>query len=157
MTVTIEISKILPDGSPYDGEEAFEILGLADDRSIQTKSPLKYDFFAQIVSEKLIIQGRIQTELTVECSRCTQFFSTIVADSSFLRDYELSGGQDLVDITDDIREGILLGFPSYFVCKPDCKGLCPFCGKNLDENSCDCAAPALDMRWTELNKLDELT
>ncbi|MEM7396967.1 MAG: hypothetical protein AAF492_31970, partial [Verrucomicrobiota bacterium] len=85
---------------------------------------MHYDFFVQVVSGKLVIQGRISSELSMECTRCAQFFSTIVTDSSFLRDYEITGGLDQVDVTGDIREAILLNCPSYFVCNGAMAEIC---------------------------------
>ena len=57
-----------------------------------------------------------------------------------------------VDLTDDIREAIILTFPAYPVCQPDCKGLCPTCGENRNKAACRCAPPQ-DNRWSALNDL----
>ena len=45
-----------------------------------------------------------------------------------------------VDLTDDVREELLLAIPSCFYCSPDCKGVCPSCGVNLNHGSCACAS-----------------
>ena len=57
-----------------------------------------------------------------------------------------------VDLTEDIRESIILAFPHYPVCKPECKGLCPQCGENLNRQTCSCQPPA-DDRWAGLEGL----
>lgn len=58
-----------------------------------------------------------------------------------------------VDLTPDIREAMILCFPGYPVCKAECKGLCPTCGKNLNKGACTCAPPP-DNRWSVLDRLD---
>ena len=43
-----------------------------------------------------------------------------------------------LDLSDLLREELLLFFPTKMLCKPDCKGLCCKCGKNLNDGPCDC-------------------
>ncbi|MCE9615358.1 MAG: DUF177 domain-containing protein [Lentisphaerae bacterium] len=62
-----------------------------------------------------------------------------------------SEGRDCVDLTGDIREAMILAFPGYPVCSPECKGLCATCGVNLNEAACRCAPPD-DNRWAILNR-----
>ena len=54
------------------------------------------------------------------------------------------------------REVVLLDSPSTPLCRPDCAGLCPTCGTNLNEGSCDCAPPPADPRWAGLAGLTGL-
>jgi uncharacterized metal-binding protein YceD (DUF177 family) len=58
-----------------------------------------------------------------------------------------------VDLTEDIRESMILAFPHYPVCNPECKGLCPQCGVNLNNAPCSCQPPA-DDRWAGLDGLN---
>ena len=149
----IDIPKISPEGSQYTGEEPPEILGLVDQKLLRVESPVRYDLFAQKISDELVVQGTLSVTLGVVCSRCTEFFSTTLEDSSFLRSYEAPEGLETVDLTDDIREDILLELPAYPVCKPDCKGLCPRCGKNLNTGPCSCRPPTLETPWGSLDGL----
>ena len=43
---------------------------------------------------------------------------------------------DVVDITEDVRQEIILAYPMVPVCQPQCKGLCIECGQNLNLGSC---------------------
>ena len=43
---------------------------------------------------------------------------------------------EMVDITDDVRQEIILAYPMIPICAPGCKGLCPACGWNLNQGSC---------------------
>ncbi|MDP2905278.1 MAG: DUF177 domain-containing protein [Candidatus Omnitrophota bacterium] len=46
----------------------------------------------------------------------------------------------MIDLTEDIREGIMLDYPIKPLCKPDCSGLCPVCGADLNVHKCRCIA-----------------
>ncbi len=54
-----------------------------------------------------------------------------------------------------IREELLLIHWPYAVCREDCRGLCPRCGINLNEDSCQCSDEELDPRWDALRALNE--
>jgi uncharacterized protein len=71
--------------------------------------------------------------------------------------YFLSPDNDKIDLNADVAEYAQLSIPLKVLCKDDCKGLCPRCGINLNENSCNCDTKETDPRWAPLNKLkDEL-
>ncbi|MDZ7289788.1 MAG: DUF177 domain-containing protein [candidate division KSB1 bacterium] len=58
-----------------------------------------------------------------------------------------------IDITDDLRDTLLLAIPMKLLCSEDCRGLCAGCGVNLNEEACRCAAPPADSRWEALRQL----
>lgn len=150
----IEITKLSPDGTPYEGEDPGRILNLDTDRFAHAAGPVKYSLEARLVSGELLVSGRLWASVSVRCSRCGGFFSTTLEVSSFLRAYELSGSEEIMDITDDIREDILLELPSYPACSwTEDKGVCPYSGVNLgDLRPTD--QPAADIRWEMLDKFD---
>ena len=55
-------------------------------------------------------------------------------------DYALVSDDGAVDLTDAITSALLMETPYVVLCRPDCKGLCPTCGANLNEGDCGCAA-----------------
>lgn len=62
-------------------------------------------------------------------------------------------GPDLVlDLTEAVRQYGLVAEPAKPLCQPDCAGLCPDCGANLNDDRCDCA-PAPDSHWRALSAL----
>jgi uncharacterized protein len=63
--------------------------------------------------------------------------------------FPLAEGGKRVDLRPAIREQWLLNVPSYAECRPDCKGICPACGADLNAGPCSCA-PATDSRWDAL-------
>lgn len=69
---------------------------------------------------------------------------------------------DLIEVPGAVLEldelataDIILELPSKILCKPDCKGLCPVCGKNLNTESCDCQTAEPDPRLAALRALLE--
>lgn len=55
-----------------------------------------------------------------------------------------------VDLDPLVRDDIVIRYPSKLLCSPDCKGLCPNCGKNLNEGDCDCEKEQTDPRLDAL-------
>ncbi|MCR5654025.1 MAG: DUF177 domain-containing protein [Lachnospiraceae bacterium] len=52
-----------------------------------------------------------------------------------------------------ITNEILVNFPAKILCKEDCKGLCPNCGKDLNEGDCGCDTFVPDPRWAALSNI----
>lgn len=149
----IEVSKVSPDGSRYEGEEPADILAL-DDPHLKAAGPVAYDFHVEVASHELIVRGTVRVRLTARCGRCAEFFSTTAEDSSFLRAYAVPEGTETVDLTGDIREDILLNLPVFPVCMPACKGLCPQCGVNRNKGRCACKpAAGKPGAWSALDGL----
>ena len=57
-----------------------------------------------------------------------------------------------LDLRDALREELLLAVPQFVECRPDCRGLCPECGANLNAGPCGCR-PIRDPRWGPLGDL----
>jgi uncharacterized protein len=66
--------------------------------------------------------------------------------------YLFHDGRQL-DLRDEVRSAILLSSPMQPLCGPNCKGLCPECGANLNDSKCSCDARPVDPRWKGLEKL----
>ena len=60
-----------------------------------------------------------------------------------------------LDMDEQLREQLEMEFPMRFLCREDCKGLCPKCGKNLNEGECSCDHTEIDPRMEPLRKLLE--
>lgn len=112
------------------------------------------------MDQSIYVSGETQARVTVQCVRCLEAL-TFPVRSSFeltvvpkephpgrstgewrelsekeLDEYSYSG--DTIDLTDLIREQVLLALPTYPLCQPSCRGLCPHCGADLNRNACDC-------------------
>jgi uncharacterized protein len=149
----IKLEQIPEQGVRFEGEEPPEILAMEQSAEFHPDGPLHYDLYVQLVDEMLIVRGTISVEIKGCCARCTQIFSTTVSDSGFLRDYSDLQGAEEVDITGDLREAILLSLPRFPLCDEECKGLCPRCGKDLNEGPCGCSEGETGGAWDALDNL----
>jgi len=149
----IEIKRVYNNPSQYKGEESSSIFELEGDQIIKFKSPLYYDVIAEAIPGELVIHGVLTVNLSLRCSFCNDFFDSIITVPDFMRVIQFVNISEVVDLTNDMRESMLLALPFYPVCRPGCKGLCFMCGANLNYEKCSCK-PVHDMRWDVLDKLN---
>ena len=138
--IKINTSHILPD-TPYllDGTESADILELPPnaDPPLEPAGDITYHLSAVMAGADLIVTGTASIPLATVCARCLDDISVEIAVKDLCFHFEKV--RDLeVDLTDDVREELLLAVPSCFYCSPDCKGICPMCGTNLNHASCSC-------------------
>jgi len=62
-------------------------------------------------------------------------------------------GDPIIDITEYLINEIMLDIPIKPLCKEDCNGLCPVCGTNLNEDTCDCKKEKVDERMKQLEDI----
>ncbi len=134
----IEPARIPPEGKRLAGEDAPSILDIEENEDLRIRGPVGYDLFANVVAGELIVKGKVAVDVQFRCSRCLDQFPLTVLDPGFEFVRELDDMNESVDLTPDMREAILVSFPAYPVCRPDCKGVCPRCGANLNRERCDC-------------------
>jgi uncharacterized protein len=61
-----------------------------------------------------------------------------------------------IDILEDVRDALILAIPMVHLCRPDCKGICSLCGKNLNREQHDCHEESEPSgAWSALNRLQE--
>jgi uncharacterized protein len=58
-----------------------------------------------------------------------------------------------IDLTEVVRQNLLLAIPQHPLCRTRCLGLCPTCGKNWNEGPCHCVHDETDPRWDALKNL----
>jgi len=100
----------------------------------------------------LSLTGQIQTAYAGECARCLApvvrdldvalteaFFPAKDADKAAGKDSYVYEGSQL-DISQAIRDNLVLSLPPRLYCREDCRGLCPVCGADLNQTDCGCAA-----------------
>ena len=95
------------------------------------------------------LQGRVDF---IVCSEATHAEQR--AEGTDDEDYVFYQGESLeADITDIVRQTIILAVPMKPICSEDCKGLCPYCKVNRNETDCDCRNDEIDERWAGLRDL----
>jgi len=133
--VKIYVNEILEKG--LDCEEVIKAseLDLDDDRFYHPEG-IKVKAHIEKEKEILTVNATIESKVTVSCSRCLEEFETpFKKEDVFVHELK---GEYLVELNDDLRDTIVLDYPVRTLCKPDCKGLCLKCGKNLNQGECDC-------------------
>ncbi|MEE0968510.1 MAG: DUF177 domain-containing protein [Clostridia bacterium] len=59
----------------------------------------------------------------------------------------------MLDIDEELREEMVLSFPTKLLCSEECEGLCPMCGKPRSEGKCSCVKKEIDPRLAVLATL----
>ena len=127
----------------------------------------------QKLHNQIVLETELQLNARFECDRCISDFNTTLEakyhtvylfgnhpdeDNESLNVTYLRADASEIVLDNDIRDYALLAVPMKKLCKDDCKGLCPECGKNLNEGSCDCKDREIDPKWLPLqdlkNKID---
>jgi uncharacterized protein len=125
-------------------------LGLADDLQVHGRVT---NLGAEGVHAAIDVEGAISRE----CARClapVQVPVHAIAEETFAA----SGAwpsivEDTLDLEPVVNEAVLLEEPLRALCRPDCKGICPTCGKDLNEGPCGCTDEEVDPRLEPLKKL----
>ncbi|MEW6601482.1 MAG: DUF177 domain-containing protein [Nitrospirota bacterium] len=125
--------------------------------------------------KKVLAEGTVCISVSLNCSRCLKQVSYPV-EATFREEYnpseppdkeekqqltekELDLGyyrDDELDISEIIREQVLLAVPMKPLCVADCMGICPRCGHDLNEGACGCKTDETDPRLAPLSKFKEL-
>lgn len=117
------------------------------------------------IAGMLVMEGEVSTLLDCSCGRCLkQFSSEKRVPLHYVLAEELEGEEDEiillengeVDVYELAYEAFVFEMDTKFLCSEDCKGLCPGCGANLNEESCRCAKK-VDPRWAVLSQLLDKT
>ncbi|MFC1709166.1 DUF177 domain-containing protein [Candidatus Omnitrophota bacterium] len=108
-----------------------------DTSEIKYKSNIDISSDVKKDMQVLLAKTHLSAAAELTCSRCLKEFNQVV-EKDFDTQYPLDKMQRSIDITQDIREEVILGYPLKFLCKPDCRGLCPECGKDLNSSKCNC-------------------
>lgn len=105
---------------------------------------------AKMTEPTVLVVGQVDTTVTQICGRCLEKFDKRIT-GAFQQIFNLD--LDEIDVTQDVRETVLIDLPIRPVCKDNCRGLCPVCGINRNNATCRCAEEKTDPRWSKLKEL----
>ena len=129
------------------------------------------------VGDRLLVKARVSGEATVECSRCLSPFNMpleVTFEEEFVEGTANDQAQDddgdddepeqrtvtyysgdEINLSESLRENVLLELPMKPLCDEDCQGLCSTCGTNLNEGTCTCGeeTQVVDPRLAALKDL----
>jgi len=134
--VKIEVGRITEEG--ILGQEDIDApLWELDTEDVAFLGSIHLDAVFRRVKSEILVKVEVSALQRVRCSRCLEF-SGREEHSSYYFSYEARKLGRFLEIDNDVREQILLSWPMKVLCRPDCKGLCPECGENLNTGACKC-------------------
>ena len=137
--IRINTVDVGPDGLEVNGSEdpAFLELDMAGGFPCEVLDEVQYRLHASMAGRDLLVTGSAGVRIRTQCALCLKDLEVAVGSDKICI-FREKVPDEIVDITDDIREEILLAVPDRFKCSEDCKGLCPGCGADLNTESCRC-------------------
>jgi uncharacterized protein len=160
-----------------EGAESFpSLLELSRSGECVFLMPLTIDLHIRRIGQLFEAVGRFETRVRLSCSRCLADYETPLAADfilSFSREQpeteepsrhaetELSAEEiglilihgEEIDLHDAVQEEVLMAVPMKTLCRPDCKGLCPQCGADLNQGECGCEKKIINPKFAVLKSL----
>ena len=148
-------AELAPDAAIWEGGE------------VRLAAPMQVRGEVQQVGNDVLVRGDFQGVAALECRRCLRPLEVPVEEEFTLlfrpgidpaeaqeEDvYPLPERGTELDLTEPLREQVMLSVPRFAICEEACRGLCPRCGANLNDRDCDCKAEEEDPRWDALRNL----
>lgn len=156
-------------------------LGLGESGLFQRseRGGLKVDLWLESSLDGIRVRGTLRGFVSLECTRCLQEYRQemdIQVDEFYRRpgigavspegrllpremevpeedEYLIDEGT--IDLNVLVNDAVILSLPIKHLCSPECRGLCPYCGINLNLETCDCRVEDIDPRLEVLRKLLE--
>jgi len=163
-----------------DGENHFcvlcpvRLLDLAD-AGVVADHPVRTDLHLVKTGDTYSVVGEVRLRARLDCSRCLRPFEeelswtlevvfqragkgqSVQGQGSFEEDLErIAHDATHIDLTERVREALLLALPIKPLCGPECAGLCPVCGQDLNVGRCSCHTSPTDPRCAGLRDLSHL-
>ncbi len=140
------------------------------DESVALVAPLQGTVDFLRTGQDILVTGLLKTTIEKPCGRCLNTFATPVTiemEELFYPTLDLMTGGNLppppdadeanrineqhtLDLSEVVRQAILLEIEGLRYCRSDCQGLCPHCGQDRSSNPCTCEDNATDLRWAGL-------
>jgi uncharacterized protein len=128
---------------------------------------VRLDLVLTITGNLIRAQGVVRATLQLTCGRCLEPFENGIEmeldlvlrsgpDGIRMEDEDETApflGEDWIAFDAPVREALILSVPIKPLCRPECRGLCPMCGENLNVSSCSCGPQPEDSRWDALRSL----
>lgn len=168
----LDLNTLADDQTPLRLELSAEALGVpSDDFTVVDTLRLTGTLHREPRGE-FRLTGRVAGDVLVPCSRCAEPYLVPldvpvdvtlrpVADLEAAEEHEIGEDDlatefyrgDTLDLAAFVREQCYLALPMKPLCRPDCRGLCPQCGTNLNESACTCDTTWVDPRLAALKAI----
>lgn len=163
-SVAVDLSDRLENpGESYQLSGHIDVDGYAvGEKELTLPGGASYDVVFTNAGDGILVTGIVRASVTGECDRCLEPAAFEVAGEieeyylfeepedpeSYEDGFELIGPDRVIDLGDAISDAVVMDTPFVVLCQPDCKGLCPTCGANLNEGDCGCAEAA-EQAWVD--------
>ena len=138
-----------------------------EEGDVRPADPIKVEGrLSQAGASRFYFSGRIHGKTEMPCRRCLKDVEVTVAeDAHFIFSSEGEDAADdpdvypfdplapTLDLRPAVRETWLLAVPGFALCREDCKGLCPNCGIDWNEGTCECVPATTESRWEALRAI----
>lgn len=134
-------------------ETSYEVGGM----TFHVADELRYDLTLSNTGDMIVLRGRLQGKVEGTCARCLKpasFDLDAEVESFFLPpttdpeqfdlaedEFEPIPEDGRIDLAPALQASLVYETPQVLLCRPDCRGLCPQCGADLNEGDCGCAPP----------------
>ena len=116
----IDASRVDPEGETLEGEvDCIDI----DEEFVRPFGGVRYRLTAQVFGTELLVRGHLEQDFDLVCSRCGKDFDDTIKVEDFTASYEVAENSPEIDVTEDIRESVLLELPNFPVCDENCVGV----------------------------------
>lgn len=166
-TLQINVAQLLKSligtSRTYEVEEEVEIAGT--DRLVHGQVELTRS------DKSILVHAVLHVHVELDCGRCVRRFKTPLTldiQEEYLPMINVFTGEaepavedreaffiderNFLDLLEAVRQYASLAVPIKPLCKPDCAGLCPACGHNMNEGQCECPPQNNDPRWNKLRQ-----
>ena len=138
-----------------------------ENTGVELGSPLDVDLTARSVGDGVFVRGTLRGTARLACRRClAPVEAPIEQDVDILfaeqvEEEEMDSGEVYpipprggeLDLSGAVREQVILAVPEFGLCREDCPGLCPRCGKDLNGGPCECVPEEPESPWDALKKI----
>jgi uncharacterized metal-binding protein YceD (DUF177 family) len=146
----LHLKQIPPEGRHFAGEEPAASLELAG-TDFTARTPITYAIEVGLSEGGLFATGTLAVELECACVSCLERFTLPVRVADFACQVELSGAEE-IDLTEPMREDILLALPAHPRCDWAGTRTCPGVARPAVEPSAEAATPSRET-WAALDQL----
>ena len=116
----VDVSRLDPEGETLEGE--VDCIDL-DEAFVKPFGGVRYRLNLQVFGTELLVRGPLEQDFDLVCARCGKDFDTTVKVDDYTISYEVDEKDPEVDLTEDLRESIILTLPTYPVCDEACPGI----------------------------------
>ena len=163
-SVTVDLSDKLEnpgESLPVSGHIDVDAYTVGD-KELALPHGANYDVVLTNAGDGILVTGIVRADVTGECDRCLEtaafevsgeieeyyLFEEPEDPEEYEDGFELVSPDRVIDLGEAISDAVVMDTPFVVLCRPDCEGLCPTCGANLNYGDCGCAKQS-EQAWVD--------